>query len=313
MSHSLHEEMEHAAHATHDGHGHDDGKKSIGKYVGMTMATLGVVMALCSAVLGGSRTELVATMVEQNGIEGRDQAVANKHRMLLSQLQMLKAVLPADIPGFEKTEGEIAKLEADPASQANAAAIRAARLETSQVLNAVIPTEEDVRRFIELVRDYTEEREKVHEWAESYAPAVHAYSEAAEHYEWALLCAEFGTVLCAIALLLGARPAWLASCLFGAVSVAILAWAFASARGELHEAHHKIEEAKAAYDKLQMNEKQKAGDDKLLSTISGLKWPDTSPPKTAVPAVAPLESSAAPAASGAVTPAAASASAHRAH
>ena len=48
---------EHIAHAGEAGH--------LGKYLGITMACLGVLLALCAALVGGQRTELIATMVEQ--------------------------------------------------------------------------------------------------------------------------------------------------------------------------------------------------------------------------------------------------------
>ena len=43
------EHMEHAAHASHEGHG---GSKNLGKYIGITMALLGVMLALCAALVG---------------------------------------------------------------------------------------------------------------------------------------------------------------------------------------------------------------------------------------------------------------------
>jgi hypothetical protein len=207
---SFEHEMEHAAHA--GGHGdHGDGKPNIGKFIGMTMAVLGVMLALSSALLGGSRNKLVTTMVEQNTTAGRYQAVSMKHRTLVAQLQQLHALLPAD---FQKAEKEIDGL-ATAADPAQLAAIKVMRLETAKILNTVTPTGSDVLRFVELVRDYAVEKEKAEKWAESYEDLARVYEEAGEHYEWGQLCAEFGIVLASIALLLQARPAWFGSVGFG--------------------------------------------------------------------------------------------------
>ena len=75
----LMENMEHAGHG--GGHGdHGGGKKSIAKYVGITMAVLGVLLALCSAMVGGTRTELIATMVQRTNVAMKYQAVSTKFR-----------------------------------------------------------------------------------------------------------------------------------------------------------------------------------------------------------------------------------------
>ena len=52
---------------------------------------LGVLMALCSAQVGAARTELIATMVEENAAKTRYLSVANKYRSLSAQLQQLHA------------------------------------------------------------------------------------------------------------------------------------------------------------------------------------------------------------------------------
>ncbi|MGH7328856.1 MAG: hypothetical protein ACREJX_10960, partial [Polyangiaceae bacterium] len=57
-----HEIAEHIEHAAHGGHG----DKGVGRMAGITMAILGVMLALCSAMVGGQRTDVIATMVEQS-------------------------------------------------------------------------------------------------------------------------------------------------------------------------------------------------------------------------------------------------------
>ena len=285
------EEMEHAAHAGHEGgHGHDDKKGGIGKYIGMTMAVLGVMLALTSALLGGSRNKLIATMVEQTATAGRYQAVSMKYRTLMAQLQQLHALLPADQADFEKAEKEIASVESG-ADKTEVAAIKVNRLETAKILNTVTPTGSDVLRFVELVRDYDEEKEKAAKWSESYEDLIEVYEKAGEHYEWGQLCAEFGIVLASIALLLQSRVAWMGSMTFGTEALVLIVYSFAVQQSGLAHAEHEIEENKKAYFALNMDEKSKKGDEELLADIERIEKPatgeHTAPAPTGAPAHAP--------------------------
>ena len=272
---SLAEHMEHVGHADHvdNGHGHADaGKKSVGKYIGITMAVMGVVLALCSAMLGGARNKLIATMVAQTNTAQRYQAISMKHRTLMAQLQQLHALLPADASDFEKSEAQINRVvaKADPKVLA---AVEVSRLETAKILNTVTPTGSDVLRFVELVKDYRLEAEKANEWVESYEDAISAHEEASEHFEWAQLLAEFGIVIASVALLLQNRGAWLFSVVLGGSSIAIIVWTLATSGSALHRAEAKIEEAKKSYLALNMAAKQEKGDEELVADIERIEAP----------------------------------------
>src|ERR1700722_7299028 len=96
----LMEQMEYA--------GHGGGQ---GKLIGLTMALLGVFLALCSALVGGSRTELIASMVEQTGASLKYQTVSTKYRMVEANLVQLHSLLP-DPKVFKESADEIKRLEA---------------------------------------------------------------------------------------------------------------------------------------------------------------------------------------------------------
>ena len=87
----LAEKMEHASHAEH---GHGNGHGRFGMYVGLTIATLGVMLAFCSAMVSGQRTELIAAMVEQASTSAKYQALSTKYRVLIAQLEQLHALSP---------------------------------------------------------------------------------------------------------------------------------------------------------------------------------------------------------------------------
>ncbi len=286
----MEELAEHIEHAAHESHGHGGGhekKPAIGKYIGMTMAVLGVLLALCSAMVGGSRTELIATMVEQTGTSNQYQAVSMKYRTLMAQLQQLHALLPSDPHEMDAADNEIARLENGlPQGQPAAPVIQTLKLETGKILNTVTPTGSDVLRFVALVRDYDKEREVAKKWTESYEGAIHAHAEATEHFEWGQLCAEFGIVLASIGLLLNSRLSWLASIGMGSASLAIIVWAFSSSHAELGRAEKEIEEAKKEYLALNMEAQQAKGDEELLKDIERI---EAAPPAASnAPPPAPL-------------------------
>jgi hypothetical protein len=261
------EEMEHAAHAGHEGHGESGG---IGKYIGMTMAILGVMLALTSALLGGSRNKLIATMVEQTSTAARYQAIASKHRTLVAQLQQLHAMLPADPADFEKSQKELDNVT-QSADKKDANVIAITRLETDKILNTVTPSPGDVLRFVQLVHDYSDEKEKAHKWVESYEDLIHVYEQASEHYEWGQLCAEFGIVLASIALLIHSRAAWFGSMTFGAAALGLMIFSYVTESSGLAHAKTEVEESKKAYFALNMDEKGKAGDEELFTDVKRIE------------------------------------------
>jgi Domain of unknown function (DUF4337) len=292
----LAEHMEHAAHEAH-GHGHGDHgpkKASIGKFVGMTMAVLGVLLALCSAMVGGARTDLIATMVEQTSVSNQYQAVSMKYRTLMAQLQQLHALLPSDPHEMDVADNEITKIENTIGPQgATAPVIQTMKLETGKILNTVTPTGSDVLRFVGLVRDYDKEREVAHKWTESYEEKIHAHQEATEHFEWGQLCAEFGIVLASIGLLLNSKLSWFASIVMGAASMGIIVWAYMGLHGELGHAEKEIEEAKHAYMALNMEAQQAKGDEELLKDIERIEAPPPAASNAPAPAPEPAPAHAA--------------------
>src|SRR5690348_12401874 len=87
------EHMEHVGHSG-GGHGHDN-KGGPGKLIGVTMAVLGVLLALCAAMVGSERTELIRTMVEQSTKWGIYQSETTKFRVIEGDLEVLKALTPS--------------------------------------------------------------------------------------------------------------------------------------------------------------------------------------------------------------------------
>src|ERR1022692_4709596 len=92
------EHMEHAAHAGEHEHGggepHNPAHGRLSTFIGISMAVLGVILAFASAKVGGERTLLVKTMVEQEDAHLRYVTQDLKHRIAVISLRQLRATLP---------------------------------------------------------------------------------------------------------------------------------------------------------------------------------------------------------------------------
>lgn len=254
------------------GHGHDEPKSNFGLHVGLTMALLGVLLALSAALLGGSRALVIATMIEEARASQNTQAIATKYRTTVSQLQQLHALLPGDPQAFVDADKKIADLTVT-ADKADASVVTVSTLEANQVLNTVTPTGTDVLRFVDLARQYEKEKETAEKWQESYEDVVQVYEHAEEHYEWGQLAAEFGIVFASIALLLKSKAAWGGSVTLGIGAVTILVWSFTTQQAGLTRGRNEVDEAKKAYDALGGPEKLKTGDEALLADIERIEKP----------------------------------------
>ncbi len=87
-------------------------------------------------------------------------------------------------------------------------------------------------------------------WSDSYHPLVEAHFEAAEAYEHAQLIAEIGIVLASLGVLLGSRPAWLASLVLALLCVGQLARTYVQTRGHVGHSVESVQQAGVAYQNL---------------------------------------------------------------
>jgi hypothetical protein len=270
------ENMEHAGHGGHEEHGEahgggHGGKKSIGKNVGITMAVLGVLLALCSALVGGTRTELIATMVQRTNVALKYQAVSTKFRLLQANLLQMNALLPSDPAKFKELEVGLKEAQArvTPGTDvANATTVIANFHD--QLLMTVVPTTSDLKRFVVLARAYKAEATAALHWDESYEDAIAALENGGEHYEWGMLAAEIGIVIASIALLLGSRPAWFVAIGLAVTCVVVMVVTHLDVRARLQHAEAEIEEGQDRYETAASEEKAEAADEALFKSIEAM-------------------------------------------
>ncbi|HEX3528664.1 MAG TPA: DUF4337 family protein [Thermoanaerobaculia bacterium] len=206
-----HEALERAEHAAHSG-GHEDhgGHKGSAKLIGLTMALIGVLIALCAAMVGSERNELTRAMIMQTQAHSDYTSASTKFRLVMLDLENLHGAQAA--PGAQP----------------------------SPVLE----------RFIRLYMDYSTERTLSKTWADSYEPLVEAHFEAAEGYEKAQLIAEIGIVIASLGVLLASRTAWIISILIAALSVGQLGRTLVHTRSSVGSDNVKVEKAEEAYQNL---------------------------------------------------------------
>jgi hypothetical protein len=261
VAHELHEHIEHAGHA--------GGK--LPQLIGITVALLGVMMALCSAQVGAARTELIATMVEENSAKARALTVSNKYRTLAAQLQQLHAAMPnPDL--IAKRNDDLKALAADVKNPDTMHVIRATELHTDKVLNTVTPTEEDVLRFLSLTDRIREESKAAKEWADSYHEAVEVHSVTAERFEIATLAAEIGIVIASVGLLLAkkerfARSLWIIAVALGLLSLGVAGWTKMHNSQVLPAAEAKIKTSEEHYEHMNKDEEDEKDDKKLEEDV----------------------------------------------
>jgi hypothetical protein len=264
VAHEVSEHIEHAAHEP----GHQ-GNQS--RYIGLTIAVVGVLMALCAAKVGAARTELIATMVNETGAKSEYQAVSTKYRTLQAVLQHLHAAMP-DLKVVENANKEINAVGTEVKNPDTAQAIKVTRLEIKKVLSAVIPTGEDVLRFTELVEHHAKVSEAAKEWAESYKDAIQMHQDSAEYFEMGQVAAEVAVVMASVGLLLlnrmvFARGAWVTAILLGALSFTLLARTYIVAHLKLHSAEEKILHTQSQFKEMSREEDDCKADQKLIRDV----------------------------------------------
>ncbi len=239
------EHMEHAGHGGHGGHGHGHEPHGPGKMIGITMAVLGVMLALCAALVGSQRTDLIKTMVEQSNKWGIYQSESMKFRVIEADAEILHAITPskAEVKKFEDALKEVRSHSGKADDEDTAELKDAIDVSTRELADILSPDKEDEDHFASLRLAYKHDMAEAKEDAEAFDGAIEAHQEAAEWYERAQLCAEIGIVIASIALLLGNRAVWLVAVVIGAAGAVIIAMTAMQTGQKLALAEKKIEDA----------------------------------------------------------------------
>jgi hypothetical protein len=252
------EVLEHMEHAGHAGHSHGPGKQ-----IGVTMALLGVALALCAAMVGSQRTELIRTMVEQSNKIGLYHTETMKFRVAEGNLELLKAISPKkdEVEKIAATLKHHRKANGDADSEDTAEIKELIATSTEDMADFLTPDPEEVVRFKTLSKTYERDMHEAKEDAEAYDLSVEAYREGAEGYERAQLAAEIGIVIASVALLMASRRIWYVSVAFGLLCLGTGGVTYASTQKELAAAEQKIKNAAANAAKMEEEDEEEGKKD----------------------------------------------------
>jgi uncharacterized membrane protein len=231
IGHSL-EHAEHVAHSAHGGHGTPGKSDKLGTYIGVTMAILGVLLAVCSALVGSERTVLVQKLVEQQNAHAKYQAQDVKHRVAFLALSQVHAVAFATAVPVVKKE-------------------------------AILSMASSVQRYLA-------ESVAAKDWTVSYDSVIKVHMEAQEEFEHGLLLAEIGIVIASIALLMKRREVWIVSLVLGVGCVFILSRTLLHVSHEVKESERAIATTKAKYEELRSKNKTTEEEEKLVRSL--VEW-----------------------------------------
>ena len=266
----LAEHMEHVGHADKHGHGEGGGHGGgggPGKGIGITMAILGVLLALCAAMVGSERTELTRTMVEQTNAHNLYQAESMKHRMMISELEMLHALTPSKTE-VQSFEGALEKIRAGAGKGDNPEVMTAIELSSREIADILSPDHEDLLHFVDVIKKYDERKQVAKEWYEAYDPAVDAHFEAAEWYEKAQLLAEIGIVIASIALLMSSLTFWIVARVAGVGCTGVIGVTWMHAHGAVGKADASVAKEKKDYDDINDAKVKDKDDEALIEKVT---------------------------------------------
>ena len=220
-------------HAAGHGHGGDHGGgDKLGTYIGVTMAMLGVLLALCSALVGSERTLLVEKLVEQQNAHAKYQAQDVKHRMSFLALTQVRAVAFAGPTPMVKKD--------------------------------------DILRLANSVQRYLGESVAAKDWTNSYDPVIKAHMEGQEEFEHGLLLAEIGIVIASIALLMKRKSAWVVSVVLGVACIGVLGTTWVHVRHEVQKSELLVAAAKEKYEAKRSGNKTTAEEEEIVRAM--LEW-----------------------------------------
>jgi hypothetical protein len=242
--------------------------KDFAKPIGVSMALLGVALALCSAMVGRHSTQLIRTMVEQSNRIGFYHTETMKFRVAQGNYEVLKSITPKP--------DEIAKIDATLRKKRNVGGAKDSEdaAETKDLIasavedmaDLVTPDPEETVKFRNLARRFERDMKDAREDAEAYGLKIEAHREGAEGWGQAQLLAEIGIVIASVALLLANKKLWALAVVVGACCLGLGGVTYVHTRHKLAVADERIRVAMENVVKLDAedvepgaNEDKKAG------------------------------------------------------
>ena len=248
-------------------------KPGPGKQIGISMALLGVMLALCAALVGSHRTDLIKTTIEQSNKWGLYQAEAMKVRVIEGDVELLNALSPnmEEEKALDKTLRE-KRASGGKVDDEDTAEIKdLVATSVGDLAELLTPDPEDKAALLKLGKKYEVDMKEAKEDAEAYDKRIEAHYEAAEWYERSQLLAEIGIVVASVALLMASKRIWYIAVTAGVLGAGIIGVTFVRTHSALAEADKKLQAAKEHEEKIDEDDDEKPSPSASVSASGAAK------------------------------------------
>ena len=224
--------MDHTEHIHHTGH--DSGNRQFTKFMGVTIAIIGVLIALCGDLESNQKDDFIRSMIDQSRVHANYASYSVKYRMIMMEMEKARvAVSPASGGGIADSKK--------------------------------LPIE--LNRLLGLYSYYSKERKLALEWSESYDALITAHFDAASGYEKAVLLAEVGIVLASLGILFSSRIAWIASIVLALLCFAQASFTWVHSTKTIHSATAGVTEAEATFKDLRKDHLETHEDEMTVDAV----------------------------------------------
>lgn len=240
------------------------------KPIGVTMAILGVALAICSSMVGSNSTDLIRTMVDQSNKIGFYHTETMKFRVAQGNYELLKSITPKpdEVREVEQTLRNKRKPSGSLDSEDTAELKDLIASSTEDMADFLTPDPEETAKFRKIAKDYERDMRDAKEDAEAYDLEIETHREASASWHRAQLLAEIGIVVAAVALLTASRRIWAVAIVCGVACAALSGYTFAHTRAQLAIAESKIKDAAQSAVKLEADDVEPGAADKRPNPAS---------------------------------------------
>jgi len=232
MTQHTREAMDHSEHIHHAGHESESHKFS--KFMGVTIAIIGVLIAINGNLESNQKDDFIRTMIDQSRIHSSYAGYSVKYRMIMLEMEKARMAVSST------SDGGI-------------------------VDSKKLPLE--LNRLVGLYSYYSKERKLARDWSESYDALINAHFDAASGYDKAGLLAEVGIVLASLGILFSSRVAWFASIALAALCICQASLTWVHSKGTIGSATVVLNKAEAAFNDLRKDHLESHEDEMTVEAL----------------------------------------------
>jgi hypothetical protein len=232
MSHHTIEAADHSEQI--DNANHDSRSHNFTKFIGVTIALIGVLIVLTGDLESTQKDDFIRTMIDQSRVHSNYAGYSVKYRMIMMEMEKARMAISTTSGGGI----------ADPKK---------------------LPIE--LNRLLGLYSYYSKERKLAREWSESFDALITAHFDAASDYSVAVLLAEVGIVLASLGILFSSRLAWLASIVIAVLCIVQASVTWVHSTKMIHSATAGVTKSEAAFKDLRKDHLETYEDEMTVDAL----------------------------------------------